>query len=44
MSNFSAISWREQATLRWDNDDVHLVLDNDDVHFVLDKHTIVGFL
>jgi hypothetical protein len=53
VSNFSAISWREQATLRWDNDDVHFVLDNDDVHFVLDnddvhfvldQHTFVGFL
>jgi len=26
MNNFSAISWREQVTFRWDEDDVHFVL------------------
>jgi hypothetical protein len=30
MTNFSAISWREQVTFQWD--------DNDDVCFVLDQH------
>ena len=25
---YSAISWREQASFRWDNDDVLFVLDN----------------
>ena len=30
MSNFSAISWREQAIFWWDDDDMH---------FVLDEHT-----
>ena len=27
MSNFSAISWREQVTFWWDDDDVFIVLD-----------------
>jgi hypothetical protein len=26
-SNFSAISWGEQATFQWDDDEVHFVLD-----------------
>ena len=35
MSNFSAISWREQVTF-WRDDD-------DDVLFVLDQHTELDF-
>jgi len=35
MSNFSAISWQEQVTFGWH--------DNDDVHFVLDQHTELDF-
>jgi hypothetical protein len=27
LSNFSAISWREQVNFQWDDDEVHLVLD-----------------
>jgi hypothetical protein len=27
MSNFSAISWREQVTFWWDDDDVSFILD-----------------
>jgi hypothetical protein len=34
MSNFAAVSWREEAIFQWDDDD--------DVHFVLDQH-LVGF-
>jgi hypothetical protein len=30
VNNFSAISWQEQVTFQWDDDD--------DVHFVLDQH------
>jgi hypothetical protein len=30
MSNFSAISWREQVNFQWDDDEVR---------FVLDQHT-----
>ena len=33
MGNFSAISWREEATFRWDDDD--------DVCFVLDLHALL---
>jgi uncharacterized protein YcaQ len=33
--NFSAISWREQVTIWWDDDD--------NVHFVLDEHTELDF-
>jgi hypothetical protein len=36
MSNLSAISWREQATFRRDND-------GDKVRFVLDQHTELDF-
>ena len=36
MSNFSAISWREQVTFRSDDND-------DDVNFVLDQHTEMDF-
>ena len=35
MSNFSAISWREQVTIWWDDDD--------NVRFVLDEHTELDF-
>jgi hypothetical protein len=34
MNNFSAISWREQVTFQWDDDEVH---------FVLDQHTLLDF-
>ena len=27
LSNISAISWREQVTCQWDDDEVHFVLD-----------------
>jgi len=27
LSNFSAISWREQANFQWDDEEVHFVLD-----------------
>ena len=27
LSNFSAISWREQVIFQWDDDEVHFVLD-----------------
>jgi hypothetical protein len=36
MSNLSAISWREQVTLRRDND-------GDKVRFILDQHTELDF-
>jgi len=29
LSNFSAISWREQVNFQWDDDDVRIVLDQD---------------
>ena len=35
VSNFLAISWQEQVTFQWDDDD--------DVHFVPDKHTELDF-
>ena len=35
MSNLSAISWREQVTSWWDDDD--------DVRFVLDQHVELDF-
>jgi hypothetical protein len=31
MSNFSAISWQEQVTFQWDDDD-------DEVRYELDQH------
>ena len=31
-SNFSAISWREQVNVQWNNDEVH---------FILDQHAIL---
>ena len=34
ISNFSALSWRRQATSRWDDDDVH---------FLLDQHAYLDF-
>jgi len=27
MSNYSAISWREQVNFRWDDDEVRFILD-----------------
>jgi len=27
LSNFSAVSWREQVNCQWDDDEVHFVLD-----------------
>jgi hypothetical protein len=27
LSNFSAISWREQVNFQWEDDEVHFVLD-----------------
>jgi hypothetical protein len=35
-SNFSAISWREQVNLQWDDND-------DEIHFVLDQHAELDF-
>ena len=37
MNNFSAISWREQVTFWWDDDDVHFVLDQ---HGELDFYSV----
>ena len=34
ISSFSGLSWRTQATFRWDDDDVH---------FVLDQHAYLDF-
>ena len=38
MSNFLAISWREQATFWWDDDDDEEEEEEDKVRFVLDQH------
>jgi hypothetical protein len=27
LSNFSAISWREQVNVKWDDDEIHVILD-----------------
>ena len=34
LSNFSAISWRDQLNFQWDNDEVR---------FVLDQHSLLDF-
>jgi hypothetical protein len=34
--NFTAISWREQVSFQWDDDEVHFVLDQ---HAELDFHS-----
>jgi glutamine cyclotransferase len=26
-NNFSSVTWREQVTFQWDNDDIYFVLD-----------------
>jgi hypothetical protein len=36
LSNFSAISWREQVNFQWDNDEVRFVLDQ---YGLLDFHS-----
>jgi hypothetical protein len=35
MSIFAGISWPEQITVQWDDNDVHFVLDQHDVFIVL---------
>ena len=36
---FTALLWREQVNIQWDDDD-----DNDEVRFVLDQHDELGFI
>ena len=39
MSNYSAISWWEQVTFRWDDNDVHFVLSE---HSLLDLYSAIS--
>jgi hypothetical protein len=40
-SNISAISWRKQVDIQWDDDEVHFVLDQ---HAELDFYKVKGVL